>query len=713
MAKKPAPMSRDTIGKTARSAVEDAVDFVQSEIAEPRLKAEKYFNGKVDLPAEPLRSKVVATRCRDVVRQVKPSLMRVFLYSDKAVEFAPVGPTDAATAEQATKYMHWKFGAELNGYLIQSAAFQDAMVKKVGIVKVWWEEQTKTTIHTFVDVTDDELMQIVEDPDVEVIEHAAVPAPGPTAPEIDPQTGMPIEAPPPMLHTLKVSRSRKKGDMAVTTVPPEEFFVNKEARSLDDAYVVAHVRDVRIADAMRMGFDLDDLQGAGLYSFKDEEEEEERRGFDVDPRTDEDKDADPTSELVTIAEAYMSLDVDGIGTPVMHRVTLAGSSLKLLDYEPVEDVPFAVFEVDPEPHAFFGRSLVDIVMEDQDACTSILRGLLDNVHMVNNVRLGIVEGAVNIEDALNGEIGAIVRMTQQGAIQPLEVPFIAGQTMPMLQYMDGMTEVKTGVTRASMGLDPDALQSTTRAAVTATVQAAAGQVEVMARNLAETGLRRMFQLMLRLYVKHVREPVMMRLHDGWVPVDPRTWNANMDVRVNVGLGTGREEEKAIALDGVIADQQAIVQAYGLQNGLVTLEHIRNARADRLLAAGIKSADRYYLPVDANTAEAVAQQQAQAQQAAAGQGAPDPTAGLVQAEQVKAQTKMASDQMQAQLKVQQMQLQDDLERDRMAQDLAIKVGEILAKYGMQIDTATIKAEQAAMRPMNGPGAPTGGPQGMPQ
>ena len=53
---------------------------------------------------------------------------------------------------------------------------------------------------------------------------------------------------------------------------------------------------------------------------------------------------------------------------------------------------FAKFEVDPEPHAFYGRSLAEIIIDDQDAATSILRGILDNVAMTNNPRVAAVEG---------------------------------------------------------------------------------------------------------------------------------------------------------------------------------------------------------------------------------------------------------------------------------------------------------------------------------
>jgi hypothetical protein len=64
---------------------------------------------------------------------------------------------------------------------------------------------------------------------------------------------------------------------------------------------------------------------------------------------------------------------------------------------------------------------------------------------------------------------------------------------------------------------------------------------------------------------------------------------------------------------------------------------------------------------------------------------------------------------AQLDAQKAAMEDDRERDRMAQDLAIKVAELLAKTGVQINTAALKAEQAAPRAPMG-GMPMGGMNG---
>tara|TARA_R110002095_G_scaffold53116_1_gene46105 strand:- start:1166 stop:3250 length:2085 start_codon:yes stop_codon:yes gene_type:complete len=682
------PKSRREVEGIVQDAISSAVDFVESEISQDRIKAQRYYDGEVDLGYEDGRSKVVATKVRDTVRAVKPSLMRIFLSTAKPVDFVPRGPEDVAMAEQATEFMHHEF-TRLNGYRVINDAFQDALVKKQGIVKAYWMTYPEAEIYTFTDLSDDELAYLTDDDEVSVLEQTTE-----MSISMD-EMGMDIETP---SHSVKISRQQEKGELCIESVPPEEFFVNRDARNLKDAYLVAHRTDMRAGDLIAMGYDPEvvlNLNSMENGSEMTEAEVFERRGYDID--TSDEDEQDPSMKNVTVTEAYMRIDVDGTGVPVLHKLTCGGTAYELLDFEPCDELPFAKFEIDPEPHTFYGRSLAEIVMDDQDAATSILRSILDNVAMTNNPRIGIVEGAVNIDDVLNNEIGAIVRMRQAGSVQDLSVPFTAGQTLGALTYLDGLVESKTGVSRASMGLDPDAMQSTTKAAVQATVQAAAGQVEVMVRNLAD-GMKELFGIMLRLSHKNVDEEQMMRMNGSFIPVDPRVWDSSMDVSINVGLGTGREEEKAMALNQALQMQTMVYQTYGPMNGLVSMTNIRNTLADQLAVAGIRNADRYFAPI---TEEIEAQMLQQQQEAQAQQGeAADPNAAFLQAEQMKAQAKMQSDMAKLQLDTQKAAAEDDLKRDQMAQDLLVDAAKVYGDYGTKVDIARIQAEQDKVRMIGG-------------
>ena len=667
-----------------QDAIAQAVDFVESEITHDRIKAQRYFDGEVDIGYEDGRSSVVATKVRDTVRAVKPSLMRVFMSTARPVEYIPKGPEDVAFAEQATDYMHYVFNQN-DGFRVLNDAFHDALIKKQGIVKVYWETTYRTETYSYTDLSQEERDYILSDMGISIIEEEMI-----MSMTMD-EMGMEIEVP---SFSMKVARSIPEGSLKIESVPPEEFFVNSQARTLDDAYVVCHRSEMRVGDLVAMGYpfeevyDLDSLYGASDIS---EAEDIERRGYSQDDY--EDQSGDPAMRNVAITEAYMRLDVEGTGVPVLHRMICGGSNYKLLDFDRVDEVPFAVFEVDPEPHTMYGRSLAELIVDDQDAATSIIRGVLDNVAMTNNPRIGIVDGAVNIDDVLNNEIGAVVRMRQAGAIQDLAVPFTAGQTLGALQYMDALVEQKTGVTQ-NVALNPDAMQSTTAAGVQATVDAAAAQVEVMVRNLSE-GMRRMFGLLLRLHVKHTDEEQLMRMNGQFVPVDPRVWNADMDVQVNVGLGTGREMEKAAALQGILQIQQQVYQNYGPMNGLVSMTNIRNTLADVLAASGVRNAERYFAPITPEIEQQMLMMQQQQQQQMA-QGQPDPNAAFLQAEQIKAQAKMNTDMMKMQLDAQKAAAEDDRKRDEMAQDLLVDAAKIYGQYGTNVDVARIKAEQDKLR-----------------
>ena len=678
------PKGREEIESIVQDAVDNAVSFVEGEISQQRIKAQRYYDGEVDIGVEEGRSRVVATKVRDTIRTVKPSIMRVFLSSTHAVEFIPHGPEDVASAEQATTFIDYQFNRH-NGFRVLNDAFHDALVKKQGIVKAYWKTWQDTKSYSYTDLSDAELQMLMMDDANEVVEQATEMSVAMN------EFGVQVETP---SHSVKINRTEPKGDLCIESVPPEEFFIDRDARNFDDAYVVAHRTEMRVGDLIAMGFEYEDLEkldnatGGGAMA---DAEIFERQDYQYDASSENEQ--DPSMKIITVTEAYMKMDIDGTGYPMLHKFLCGGTNYKLLAYEPCDEIPFAKFEVDPEPHSFYGRSLAEIIFDDQDASTATLRGILDNVALTNNPGLEVVDGQASIDDLLNNEIGRIVRVKQPGAIREMVIPFVAGTTLPMLQYMDQLVEAKTGVMAATGGLSPDALQSSTATAVSATVQAAAGQIEVMVRNLAG-GLRDLFGIMLRLYQKNVDEQQVMRLNNQFIPVDPRVWNSAMDLSINVGLGTGREAEKAAAYREILGLQMQLFQQYGPMNGVVGLVNIRNSLSDMLASAGIRNSDRYFGQMTVEMEQMMAQQAQQAQAGAA--QASDPNAAFLQAEQLKASTRVQADMAKAQIDASKMMLDDDRQRDKMAQDFALQNAELQAKYGMKANELALKAEQDRQR-----------------
>jgi hypothetical protein len=242
---------------------------------------------------------------------------------------------------------------------------------------------------------------------------------------------------------------------------------------------------------------------------------------------------------------------------------------------------------------------------------------------------------------------------------------------------------RTGISAASQGLDPDVLQSTTKAAVTATVQGAQERIELVARLFAENGMKRLFKGLLKLIIRHQDQPRVVRLRGKWVQVDPKYWDADMDVQVNVGLGHGTDSDKMQFLMLVAQKQEQIMQTLGPNNPLCTVAQYANTLAQIVTLAGFKNTTKYFNQVDMQQVQAM-MQQAQANPP------PDPNMMLVQIEAQKAQAKAQIDAAKLQQDAQDSARRNQLDQQRMHLDAMVRMADIEAKYGTQVNTAHIEA-----------------------
>lgn len=133
-------------------------------LAEERADAMDYYLGnmKKDMPAQEGRSRAVSTDVADTVEGLMPHLMDIFAGSDEVVRFEPVGPEDEAAASQETDYVNHVFMQQNPGFMILYSFIKDALLSKVGIVKVWWEEREEESRETYYDLTEDQFALLAQ-----------------------------------------------------------------------------------------------------------------------------------------------------------------------------------------------------------------------------------------------------------------------------------------------------------------------------------------------------------------------------------------------------------------------------------------------------------------------------------------------------------------------------------------------------------------------
>jgi len=372
------------------------------------------------------------------------------------------------------------------------------------------------------------------------------------------------------------------------------------------------------------------------------------------------------------------MDVDGDNRAELRKICTIGEEYEVYRNTPCDAVPFATFMCDPEPHTFFGLSVADLTADIQRIKSSVLRSTLDSLALSVHQRVAFVEGQANVDDLLNTEIGGVIRMRSPGAVQPFNMPFVGKEAYSMLEYMDLIRENRTGVSRAADGLDPSALQSSTQMAVAQTISAAQQRTELIARLFAEDGMKRLFEGIYRLVVMHQDSERMVKLRNEFVPIDPRFWTTSMDVVANVGLGRGTDMERMAMLRELLAKQEQILAQLGPVNPLVGQEQYYSTLTQLVELAGFKDTTRFFTdPANFNPPPPEPPK-------------PDINEQLIQVQMADIQSEMERKMADLELQYQKMQLENDRLRDKQETELMLKVAEIEAKYGTQLDVANIRA-----------------------
>jgi len=221
----------------------------------------------------------------------------------------------------------------------------------------------------------------------------------------------------------------------------------------------------------------------------------------------------------------------------------------------------------------------------------------------------------------------------------------------MLEYLDQVQAKRTGVSDAQQGLSPDVLQNVTAAAVATMSNASYGKLELIARIFAETGVKSLFKGILQLLCKYQDTVRTLRINGKFVPFNPREWDTEYNVTINVGLGTGSRQEQLATMQMILGKQEQILQAYGVSNPLISIKQYRDTLAKFVHMAGFKDATAFMNEITPEIEQQVMQQ--------ASQEKADPNTRaaeiLAQVEREKAQLRQQTEMAKLELEKQQMEL----------------------------------------------------------
>lgn len=654
-------MDDDSLKALLSQEISSALTYDDTELSAKRARNLEYLRGEMnDTPSAPGRSSVVSKDVADTIGWMLPGIIRVFTASDRIAIYEPERQNDEPFADQATDYINYVFMKDNPGYRIMWDGTHDSLLLGNGIIKHWWDDKEECEYSEHSGLTEEQIAILQNEQGVEIVaqkegEPQVILMPGPTG-----MMETPIQT-----YDVKLKRVTSSGRARIECIPSEDLLLNRGVVRIEDARFAAHRQDTTRSDLIEMGFDRELVESLPVDRFSALQEEKLSR--DEGTQSNFNHVGDESMLELELFECYIKVDVDGDGVAETVRAFYAGAggTGELLDWEVWEDdLPFSDIPCEPVPHRWDARSVADDTSDIQRVKTVLTRQMLDNLYWVNNPMTWAEEGSVTNPEVLRSpRFGSTVWLKRGTAVPPtpLAIPFIGDKALLGLQHFDQVREMRTGVSRSTMALDPEALQNQTATAANNTKDAAYSQIELIARNQAELGWRRVFRQLLKLVVKHQDRPRTIRLRDTWVEMDPRSWNSNMDVSINIGLGTGSRDRDMSMMNTILNVQIAMTDrlaAGGFSSEALEMVPKINATATKLAeSAGIKNPEEYFLDIKPEKLEQMKQQAAQPK--------PDPA---VQVAQIKAQTDQQGIQMKAGLEQQADQRKAEIEQVQAQADI---------------------------------------------
>jgi hypothetical protein len=601
-----AKMTDDELRSAVDSEVGESAAWTGSDLAGDRDRNMAYYLGRPLGNEVAGRSQVVSWDVFEVIESAVPDLLEPFFAGDNICEFEPVEPGDEEYADQVTDVINHLIKKKNDGFLVFNTWVKDGFLSKIGIVRSWWDKTSKVKKACYKGLTEQQLVKMVNDPRVTIITHDAVPDPDDEAkradamqqmaglaPEQQQQVAAMLAEPPQMLHDIDVTVDSGPRGIRIENVEPGAFILSRHAKKMADVTCIGELRTYTRSDLVAMDFDR-----ARVELLSDYQAAPDAFAFDAD-RPEPGDTGDGANQQLTLFFGFVKLDFDGDGIAEWRRVFMAGNDI--LENEEVDDHEYSLWSPILLPHRIIGMALADPVVSIQDTKTSLQRQYLDSLYLANNPTTYAIEGQVNLDDLLSTRIGKVVRVKSQLAAGPMQTSLVANESLQGIELMNTVREERIGISRLNQGLDADSLNKTATGAQIANTRDQKRGL-MMLRVFAETGCKDLCKRLLRLTCEYQDKPATIRLRNEWVEYDPRGWSSEMDVNINVGLGTGDKSQtiQFLGMMGAYFQQAAPI-------GVVTPENVYNLGKMLLKAGNIQGGETRLL-TDPSTAEKPAPQE---------------------------------------------------------------------------------------------------------
>lgn len=555
------------------SKAQESVGWYDSRLSKERQRVLGYYNGELPKRQHVGASSYVSTDVYDGVEMLKSQLLEVFAGGDQIARFDPDTAMSVEACRVATEYASYVIFRENAGYGVFRDVINDALLARVGVAKVFWDERYDYRDEEFDGLMPHEAMGLAAQDDVAEFDA-----------DLDENTG---------LYSGTLSRKIDKSQIRVICVPPEEFLISPRAPNMKWAPYVGHRTLKTKSELIEEGYDENIVMGLHY---------DDSKGLDLSPEVLErnkpietaqalDNPVQPEMEQVMVYESYIRMMIDPAKGVRLYKIVHVNEVL--LDKQEVDKVPFVTYVPLPIPHLFYGNNFAARIIPYQNAQTVLTRGVLDHTLITVNPRWQVVKGGlINPREMLENRLGGLVNVRTPESVSALQYPNLNPFIFQVMQTLQQNKENSTGISSLSQGLNKDAIsKQNSQGLVDQLVSLSSTRQKICARNFAYGFFTDLMLEVIRLAIIHEKKSKFIEVAGDVLKVTPQQWTERTTCSISMHLGYGEKDQEIAAMTAGysgMAQDPVLGQGFGYQQRYTMVQDIMKKR-------GWGNAASYLLP----------------------------------------------------------------------------------------------------------------------
>jgi hypothetical protein len=546
-------------------------------------------------------SSIVDTSTTETVEAYTALLTDLFLNNGKLARFVPYteGPNAFKTARDASMITNYCIFKQNNGWEILQTWIKSALLWKNGVVRWDYIEDFEYKFEEYDRISQIKLDEILADENVEIVgdlefENSVVG-------DADPFNAqeMNVEL---VYVNVRLKRKVDKSRVKIENVPPENFRISRDAKSLDDANFVGVQTQMTRSEIRKYWSDVaeniaedewDEMTGTPWLGAARYSQDMAARKFVTGQNyltdfSDYEMPLEANRE-VTVTECWIRVDRDGDGVAELKHFITAGSHI--LAEEDCSMIPLASLSPIDIPFEFYGLSIADFTRSSTLAATAILRGFVENTYLTNYSPKLADPNVVDFSALQNMKPKQIIPTNGNpaAAVAQLQPETISTGTVPLLQHLQLIKEQATGMSKAAQGLnDTLYVSGNSEAKLNAVQSASQKRIQHIARRFAETGMKRLCQGVY-MTMRDCMKEMKFHYQGIYATVNADALPYDLDVEVFLDLGENSNKTRLDKLNMV--GSQILPQLNQAGAGMIVKPEAPAVLATKIMEAmGVDSND---------------------------------------------------------------------------------------------------------------------------